>query len=110
MADPRSKDEWMARFQQNSRVTGEGAETTQHIPCPFCAAPDFYVVPLLAAKTALAEDHTCASCGRSGRHEIVTERKGMTAEFVQTGGPDPAECLRPWPRRLDARLHVVPDA
>ena len=103
VADPKTREEYTRLFQMNSQVIGEGVDVTQHIPCPFCATPDFYVVPILAAKTVLAEDSTCVECGRSGRHEIVAEGQKMAAEFVQTGGRDPAEGLKPGPRRGPAK-------
>lgn len=44
---PQSLDEYNHRYSQNFRVTGFGLDVTNHFPCPFCAAPDWYVVKLL---------------------------------------------------------------
>jgi hypothetical protein len=48
----------------------------------------------------LESEHTCSECGRSGRSLVQRDASGVRFEFVQTGGDDPPEWLRPAPRRL----------
>lgn len=100
---PTNMDDYNKMFMENSQVTGYGIDAvTQHIPCPFCTAPDFFVILVVNAHAGLAEERTCSECGRSGKNIITRSANGTAFEFVQTGGDDAPEWLEPGPpRRLD---------
>lgn len=93
MTQPRTPEEYARRFHANQKITGNGIEGVRtHVPCPFCAAPDWLVHGLLEVGTAYAAGATCEECGRTAR-AIYYEGPSSTAiELVQTGG-DPPE---PW--------------
>lgn len=102
---PTNMDDYNKMFMENAKVTGYGiAEVTQHIPCPFCAAPDYFVILVVNAHAELAEEKTCSECGRSGKNLIKRSANSSAFEFVQTGGDDPPEWLEPPPRRVLAGL------
>lgn len=99
---PTTREEYEARFFRHAGTEGFGVEgVTQHFPCPFCAAADWYVVKLLEFGQDSPE-LTCEECGRSGRLLFVRDATGASMEMVQTGGDDPPEWLDPPPRRLGA--------
>jgi len=104
VSEPATREEYEARYVANSRIEGYGFETRTVPACPFCGAPDWAVWPLADfAYSAMQTETTCSECGRSGR--MLVERNdagGVKAEFVQTGGPDPAPWLQPHPRRVPA--------
>lgn len=103
MSEPTSLAEYTARFNANTEVTGYGTEVAMHVPCPFCAAPDWAVWALIRATDAMREDRTCRECGRSARSEVMALPGGGTSvELVQTGGPDAPPWLDPPPRRVSA--------
>jgi hypothetical protein len=95
MADPQSSEEYNARFQASRRMSGYGLDTTVHLPCPFCAAPDWLVHRVIDTEAAMSEGATCQECGRSARAIINTQNGNKTFEIVQTGGFDPP----PWHRK-----------
>jgi hypothetical protein len=100
---PASAVEFTARFEANYQLTGTGAGTTVHAPCPFCAAPDFALWPLTTGlHDAMTREATCRDCGRSGAWMYGVSPIGdiYSGEFVQTGGDDPPAWLLPPPRRL----------
>jgi hypothetical protein len=105
VGDPRTKAEYERRYNANSRVEGFGLTTAQVVPCPFCGAPEWsrWVIAELALNDykPMREERRCRECGRSARMEVRRDAGSLTSELVQTGGPDPAEYLRPWPRRDD---------
>lgn len=102
-ATPTNKEEYLIRFQANQKITGYGIEgTTQHMPCPFCAAPDWMVSTIIEIEQAMAVDRKCAECGRSAK--AIVNRRGIgdvSFEFVQTGGDDPPDWLEPKMRRVE---------
>lgn len=96
---PQSLDEYNHRYSQNFRVTGFGLDVTNHFPCPFCAAPDWYVVRLLDFGRD-SPNLTCRHCGRSGQLQYAElVGGGSHMRFVQTGGDDAPEWLTPAPQR-----------
>ena len=97
MSEPASRDEYLDRLKANAVITGFGLDTTMHMPCPFCAAPDFLVYGIFAAESALAKGAACGECGRSAKAIFLQEGPG---EVVQTGGPDAPEWLTPKMRRV----------
>jgi hypothetical protein len=100
--DPRDQAQFDARFSYNTYATGTGAETRQHLPCPFCAARDWQSILLLEFEHKIQTEATCSNCGRSGRAIVTSdESASKVIEFVQTGGPDAPDWMVPPPRRVD---------
>lgn len=98
-ADLGSAEEFAMRYHANYRTDGHGiGQTTVHMPCPFCAAPDWMNYRI--ADGLPDGDHRCDGCGRTAR--IVCHRGSTTTnlELVQTGGGDPPVWLEPPPRRI----------
>lgn len=91
--------EYSALFLANQRIEGVGFEVTMHVPCPFCAAPDFLASGIATAQSDWARGGTCPACGRSAK--TLFQGNGNW-EIVQTGGPEPPEWLTPKMRRLPA--------
>ncbi len=93
MGQPTTQDEYSKRYAENTKTSGTGIYGVRcHVPCPFCAAPDFMVHAILEVEDAYAKGATCKECGRS-MHAIVTKSDSATRmAFVQTGGDDPP----PW--------------
>jgi hypothetical protein len=50
----------MARFEANLTTSGYGVDTTSHMPCAWCAAPDFLVAKILDFEEAMKRESTCA--------------------------------------------------
>lgn len=90
-ATPTNKEEYLARFHMNQRIEGFGLDTTTHLPCPFCAAAGFMVLPVTSTHEALDAGATCKECGRSARGLITRTPTQTTMEMVQTGGDDPPD-------------------
>lgn len=109
MSAPTTSEEYTARFSLNMRTSGCGVRgVTQHFPCPFCAAPDWYVVKIIdfgpppnVYGATEAGPFTCAECGRSGKFIHNRQPGSVTSEFVQTGGDDPPPFMTPPPRRVE---------
>lgn len=99
---PTNREDFERAFVLNTKVEGLGFDVTQILACPFCAAPDFQTVRIITAHGDLAKPALCEVCGRAGRMIVVAHGTGTDAEFVQTGGDDPPEWMRPWPRRVEA--------
>jgi hypothetical protein len=89
---PKSKAEYEAAFHANERVTGYGINVTIHMPCPFCAAPEFIVYRVLEVVDALAKGAVCTACNRGMKGITVIRDAGTSTEFVQTCGDPPP----PW--------------
>ena len=93
MREPDSQMEYEARFAKNQRVDGFGIEGVRvHVPCPFCAAPDWVVHGILEAERAYSRGAACAACGRAARVVFTPIAGGKALTFVQTAGGDPP----PW--------------
>lgn len=101
MAHPTSSEEYLARFHASQRIDGFGAGTTVHVPCPFCAAPDFASWKILEVEKGMREPGTCKECKRSCKTIFHHTTDGVSFEIVQTGGPDQPEWLTPHMRRVD---------
>jgi hypothetical protein len=98
-ADASTREEYEARFHAAQKVSGRGINTTQHFPCPFCAAPDWLVTQILLLGTSGTKSRPCASCGRSARFEFTRTPSSITFRLVQTAGDDPAPYLAGMSRR-----------
>jgi hypothetical protein len=97
MGTPQNYQEYLWRFHQNQRVSGYGLDTTTHIPCPFCAAPDFKVFKVLAAEQAMDQSSTCDECERTLSTVVVKSEDGHSTSIslYQTGGPEQPDWLSP---------------
>ena len=107
---PASYAEYMQRLAENSQISGRYLDTAMHMPCPFCAAPDFLVYKIIETQQLLAKGAVCKECGRGAKvifSQHVTpgpglyENPGCSFEFVQTCGPDQPEWLEAKMRRVD---------
>jgi hypothetical protein len=100
MAEPRTQQEYETRYFRNLRITGFGIHgVTNHFPCPFCGAADWYSVRVIdfgppAEPGRYTDDpHVCEECRRSARHVIVREDDGtIVMSMEQIDGADPP----PW--------------
>jgi len=85
--------EYLERFAAAYRMSGAGFETTMHVPCPFCAAPDNITYKVLEVAAALSDGATCEECGRSWRAIATLQGGNVRFEVVQTGGDDGPDFL-----------------
>ena len=100
MGDPATGEDYDALAMANTRISGHGVrETRIHLPCPFCAAPEFMSYLVIDAEAAMTAGATCEACGRSAK-TIFTKHDdgGKSFEIVQTGGSDPPAYLPPMRR------------
>jgi hypothetical protein len=86
--EPKSKEEYEQRFKSNSKITGYGMDTTVHVPCPFCAAPNFMSYKITEVEDVLGNGSVCGECNRGSRGIVLKIKGGTTIELVQTSGPD----------------------
>src|SRR5260370_33476595 len=101
MAQANSSQEYMAKFYTNQRIEGFGHDkVTMHVPCPFCAEPDFMVYKIIEVEQALQKGGTCSHCHRSAKALLQRADTGVQFEIVQTGGDQPAEWLTPMMGRV----------
>jgi hypothetical protein len=105
MADPATREDYDRQAMANQRLEGFGLETTMHLSCPFCTAPDFMIYRIISVLDVLTEPHTCSSCARSlqvevKHHDGGTSMEFVHMEFVQTGGPPPPAYLPAMRRRV----------
>lgn len=98
---PTSQAEYEDTIARNQKISGVGFDTTSHLPCPFCAAPDFLVSKIGNIQGALVKGATCSVCGRSAKTLVSSEDGQDTYELVQTGGPDQPDWLRDKARRVN---------
>lgn len=102
MSEPTSQVEYEQRYHQNHKLSGYGVEgVTQHMPCPFCAAPDWLVHRIIDSREAFAQGATCRECGRSARALYSESHGALRFEFVQTLGPDQPDWMTVKMRRLE---------
>lgn len=101
MSDPSSFEEYNERFHKNNRTTGYGIGNVYcHVPCPFCAAPDWMSWEVLSVEDSMKVGAECKECGRSAKAIISRSKDGISFEIVQTGGPDQPVWLEPKMRRV----------
>jgi hypothetical protein len=101
---PTSLDEWEERFYRHVLMSGGGygQPCTLHLPCPFCAAPEFLVYRLSEAEQAIRNGGVCRHCARGTKAVAVSHPKmGQVYEMVQTCGPDTPEWMEPRMRRVE---------
>jgi hypothetical protein len=98
--EPKSREEWEKRFHENQKISGFGMATTMHMPCPFCAAPDFAVYRIIDTEDALVDGAVCKECTRGAAIVFsVNTPSDKQFEMVQTEGPDQPDWLVPAMRR-----------
>lgn len=93
-----NKQEYEERFHANEKFSGMGIETTMHMPCPFCAAPDFMIYRILDTPNAIKRGAVCQECKRGCRAVLKEDGHGVAFEFVQTQGPAPPDYILPMRR------------
>lgn len=99
---PQSKEEYEQRFAQNAHASGYGIQNVkQHMPCPFCASPEWLVAGLLELEATSSKETVCNECGRGARTIYHHEGRGdLSFEIVQTRGDD-APAWLPKMRRVE---------
>jgi hypothetical protein len=102
-----NKAEYEKRFAENQKITGYGLDTTMHMPCPFCAAPDWCSFKVIDTELAMAKEHVCSECCRGAKALFTRSPHGVSFEFVQTTG-DPAPDYLPPIRRVDEDAPITP--
>jgi hypothetical protein len=95
---PESKLEYEERLTHNTDLSGFGFDTSVHMPCPFCAAPDFLIYKVLEVASAFQQDTTCAHCKRTVRGALHTTPNTATMRLFQVAGDDPPPWAPPIPR------------
>jgi hypothetical protein len=102
MSDPATAEEYHLKATANIRYSGHGPGAVMfHMPCPFCAEPDFAEWRVIETAERMQDNHTCKQCGRSSRAIVTSDDDGSHAfEIVQTGGADPPAYL-PKMRRVE---------
>jgi len=100
MAEPKDLAEYNARFAANTKVDGLGLGVKTHVPCPFCAAPGFWCLPIMDVEGAMKKTATCSECKRSARAIFSRALGGVAFSVVQCGGPEQPAWLEPKMRRL----------
>jgi rRNA maturation protein Nop10 len=98
---PQSMSEYLRRFKLNERVFGHGVDTGMSVPCPFCAAPNFWTYRILQTREVLAQERTCTDCGRAAQVLFSSADGSTRFEVIQTRGPVQPAWLTPKMRRLD---------
>ena len=100
MGEPKTREEWEKRFAENQKISGFGLATSMHMPCPFCAAPDFLTYRIIDTEEALVDGAVCKECNRGAAIEFsVNTPSNKQFEMVQTSGPDQPVWLDPLMRR-----------
>lgn len=85
---PKDLPEYQKRFAAAQSVSGSGLDTTMHMPCPFCAYPNWSNYRIVDTETAMAEERVCQKCGRGAKALFTREGEGVSFEIVQTRGDD----------------------
>lgn len=96
MSDPKTREEYDARFSAGHKITGRGLDNIEvHAPCPFCASPDWLVFNLIHIEEKSSVSTQCKECSRSAKMVYVHLGDTTTLEVVQTGGDSPPPYLPP---------------
>ncbi len=89
MADPKDAAAYNVRFGQSQKLSGFGPfGTKSHVPCPFCAAPDWLVFRIIDTEKAMERGAVCGECKRGARAVTTRTAHGLSFHLVQTEGPD----------------------
>lgn len=101
MNDPQNMVQYLLRYKQHEHTIGAGLSAVQHTPCPFCAASDFWVYPIVDIRAAVQRETTCVQCGRTALTILVAVDAHLTKfEVIQTAGPSQPAWLQPKLRQL----------
>lgn len=87
-SQPQNIDEFNAKYNANTRYSGQGFDTKMHMPCPGCAEPDWLSCRIIDVEEAMAAEHACKACGRAFKTEFRRTSRGVSFEVVQTKGDD----------------------
>lgn len=98
--EPSNKNEYLDKFAKNQKITGYGIDVTMHMPCAFCAEPDFLVFRVIDSETAMEKGAVCKQCHRGVKALMDKSHGGIGFEIVQTEGPDGPDWLKPTMRRV----------
>lgn len=94
-----TRSEYEAKFAANQRISGQGVGNVYvHMPCPFCAEPDFMVYELLASQDAMSKGATCKACRRGIKAIFSRSPSGVSFEIVQTCGDTAPDYVPPMRR------------
>jgi hypothetical protein len=86
---PQELKEFEEKFQKNTKYSGMGLGTTIHVPCGFCAEPDFMVYKITDCDEALKKGAICRNCKRGIKTVFKVDQPGNKVfEMVQFCGPD----------------------
>ena len=104
-ASPASMQDLRDRIARHYSLEGAGLSVTQHVPCPFCGAPEFMVSALPEVSHVYQEGAICRECSRGMRvriesvHDTDGAMLAQSMSFEQTVGPEQAEWYVPKMRR-----------
>lgn len=91
--DPPTKEAFEKRYHESAHMEGVGIMgLTMHVPCPFCAAPDWMVHTVRGTQAAYHQGAFCSECQRGAHAELDYEAGYTSIRWVQDCGRDPA----PW--------------
>lgn len=100
MSHPNTVEEYNHRYHENFRIEGYGIEgVTNHFPCPFCAAADWYICRIIDFSQT-SPKLTCSECGRTAQLLYKKDWQSSSIECVQTAGDDQPSWLNPQMRRV----------
>lgn len=92
--DPKTLDEYNKKSAANQKIEGQGlGNVFVHMPCPFCAEPDFMTYEVLDVEVRSKEGAVCKHCKRGMKAVFKRSQSGVEFEFVQTEGEDPPSYL-----------------
>lgn len=92
------------KFNANTKYSGFRLQTTIHMPCGFCAEPDFLVAKILDVDVEMKKANICKNCGRGLKTIFKVDKPGEKVfEMVQFCGPNGPKFLPPI-RRIDCAI------
>lgn len=95
-----TKEEYERKFVANTKYSGFGMDTTIHMPCPFCAEPEWRVCKILEVEADNQKEAVCKHCGRGSKVIFNKDSGGFSFEIVQTCGDDAPDYIQPPMRRV----------
>ena len=92
-------------FPESQKISGYGMDVTVHMPCPFCAAPEWMIFKILEQEEVSSKEHVCKECTRGARMIYTHDGPSTSFEVVQTQGPDSPDFV---PKCDASRYHAAP--
>ena len=92
-AVPLTHDVFTKKYEKNTRYSGQGLELKIHMPCPFCAEPDFVNFKLLEMREKMIRPHECQACGRAMKLRYEGNPSQLLITMIQTKGAPPPDFL-----------------